>query len=122
MKHSVSSQFKHIWLICSDGSYRSVSVYEVIVSPFTMSATAAAPLGYGAIPVFADIEDDTFCLDVEAVKEKITDKTHAIIATNLFGHPAELRKLRDLWILTAFILLRTRLSAPCQRGARIQEQ
>ena len=61
-----------------------------------MSATAAAPLGYGAIPVFADIEDDTFCLDVEAVKEKINDKTYAIIATNLFGHPAKLRKLRNL--------------------------
>lgn len=69
---------------------------EVIVPPFTMSATAMAPLIYGGIPVFADIDEETFCLDVDAVRAAITPKTRAIIAVNLFGHPARLTELLDL--------------------------
>lgn len=69
---------------------------EVIVPPYTMSATAMAPLVYGGIPVFVDIEPETFCLDVEAVRAAITPKTKAIIAVNLFGHPAQLEELVEL--------------------------
>jgi perosamine synthetase len=69
---------------------------EVITSPYTMTATAVAPLFYGGIPVFADIEPDYFCLDVAAVERAITPRTRAIIAVNIFGHPSELLKLRAL--------------------------
>lgn len=69
---------------------------EVIVPPTTMSATAMAPLVYGAIPVFADIDEETFCLDPARVREKISPRTKAIIAVNLFGHPARLAELREL--------------------------
>lgn len=69
---------------------------EVILPPYTMSATAIAPLMYGGIPIFVDIEPNTFCLDVEKVAKSITSKTKAIIVVNLFGHPAELHKLRHL--------------------------
>ena len=69
---------------------------EVIVPPYTMSATAMAPLVYGAIPVFVDIEEDTYCLDVDAVRAAITPKTRAILAVNLFGHPARLADLASL--------------------------
>lgn len=69
---------------------------EVIVPPYTMSATAMAPLIYGGIPVFVDIEPETFCLDVEKVRAAITEKTRAIIAVNLFGHPAKLKELHAL--------------------------
>lgn len=66
---------------------------EVIVSPTTMSASVMGPLLYGAIPVFADIEPDTFCLDLDAVKAQISPKTKVVIAVNLFGHPARLKEL-----------------------------
>ena len=69
---------------------------EVIVPPTTMSATAVMPLIYGAIPVFADIEKDTFCIDVARVAEQITSKTKAVIAVNLFGSPADLTGLSEL--------------------------
>ncbi len=69
---------------------------EVIVPPFTMSATVMAPLIYGGIPVFADIEPDTFCLDPTAVQQAISSKTKAIIAVNLFGHPSRLFELKRL--------------------------
>jgi dTDP-4-amino-4,6-dideoxygalactose transaminase len=60
---------------------------EVIVTPWSMSCSATAPLIYGAVPVFADIEHDYFCLDPKSVREKITDKTKAIIVVDLFGQP-----------------------------------
>ena len=69
---------------------------EVIVPPWTMSATAMAPLIYGGIPVFADVEPDTFCIDPQVVRAEITPRTRAIIAVNLFGHPAALLDLREL--------------------------
>ncbi len=69
---------------------------EVIVPPTTMSATAVAVLAYGGIPVFVDLEPDYFCLDPAKVEAAVTPKTRAIIAVNLFGHPAELARLRAL--------------------------
>lgn len=69
---------------------------EVIVPPYTMSATAVAPLFYGGIPVFVDIERETFCLDPAKAAAAITSKTRAILAVNLFGHPARLAELRAL--------------------------
>ena len=69
---------------------------EVIVPPMTMSATVMTPLIYGGIPVFVDIEEDYFCLDVQKVKDAINEKTKAIVAVNLFGHPANLKELRKI--------------------------
>jgi perosamine synthetase len=69
---------------------------EVILSPYTMSATAMAPLGYGAIPVFADIEPETFGLDPACVEAAITPRTRAILVTNIFGHAARLQELKAL--------------------------
>ena len=43
---------------------------EVIVSPYTMSASAVAAVVYGAIPVFADIDPDTFCISARTIAEK----------------------------------------------------
>lgn len=60
---------------------------EVIVSPYTMAASATAPLIYGAVPVFADIEEEYFCLDPESVRSKITPRTKAIIVVDIFGQP-----------------------------------
>lgn len=85
---------------------------EVIVPPYSMSATVMAPLVYGGIPVFADIEPETFCLDPASVKAKITHKTKAILAVNLFGHPAQLRVLRDMADAHGLILIEDNAQAP----------
>jgi len=69
---------------------------EVIVPATTMSATATACLFYGGIPVFADIEDETFCIDLDSIEAEIGPRTRAIVAVNLFGHPARLAELREL--------------------------
>lgn len=69
---------------------------EVIVTPYSMSCSATAPMIYGAVPVFADIEPDYFCLDTEDVKRKITKKTKAIIVVDLFGQPHNYEELKKI--------------------------
>lgn len=63
---------------------------EVIVSPYTMSASAIAPMVYGAVPVFADVDPDTFCLDPASIEARITSRTKAIIVVHIMGHPADM--------------------------------
>ena len=94
--HAVSVNSATSALIAAMGAIGIGPGDEVITSPYTMTATAVAPLFYGGIPVFADIEADYFCLDVASVERAITRRTKAILAVNIFGHPAELKKLRAL--------------------------
>jgi perosamine synthetase len=92
---------------------------EVILPPYTMSATAMAPLFYGGIPVFADVEPDTFCISPESVKACLTEKTRAIFAVNLFGHPAQLAALRKLADERGIWLVEDNAQGPLAReGAR----
>jgi len=58
---------------------------EVIVPPLTMASTTLAVLHANAIPVFADIDPDTFEISVSAIKKVITPRTKAIIPVSLFG-------------------------------------
>lgn len=69
---------------------------EVIVSPYTMSASAVAPLVYGGIPVFADIDPVTYCLDPQSIKERITPRTKAILVVHIFGHPADMDSIMQI--------------------------
>ena len=66
---------------------------EVIVSPWTMSASATAILHWNAIPVFADIERETFNLDPKSVEANITPHTRAIVAVDIFGHSADMEAI-----------------------------
>jgi len=69
---------------------------EVIVPPFTMTASATAILMQNAIPVFADIHPETFCLDPQAVRRAITPHTRAIMMVDLFGQPAHWDEIRAI--------------------------
>jgi dTDP-4-amino-4,6-dideoxygalactose transaminase len=66
---------------------------EVILPDFTFVATGSAVLSTGAIPVFVDVQDGTYCMDPDQVENSITDHTKAIIAVHMGGHPADLDRL-----------------------------
>src|SRR5262249_14347699 len=85
---------------------------EVIVPPYTMSATATCVAMVNATPIFADIRPDTFCLDPEDVRRKISPRTKAIIGVNLFGQAAPLRALRKLADQHGLILIEDNAQAP----------
>jgi dTDP-4-amino-4,6-dideoxygalactose transaminase len=63
---------------------------EVIVPANSFVATAEAVVHTGAIPVFADIHPDTYNIDAEDIRKRITARTKAIIAVHLHGQPAEM--------------------------------
>jgi len=93
VKHAVTVNSWTSGLIAALGAIGIEPGDEVIVSPWTMSASATAILHWNAIPVFADIEAETFCLDPSSVEANITEYTKAIIAVDVFGHGADMDAL-----------------------------
>ena len=69
---------------------------EVIVSPYTMMASVTAAVIFNAVPVFADISPDTFCLSAETIQPKITSRTKAIIVVHIFGQTADMDPIMAL--------------------------
>lgn len=69
---------------------------EVVTTPFTFIASANAVLLTRATPVFADVEDETFCIEPSLVEAAITPRTRAILPVHLYGHPAAMRELTDI--------------------------
>jgi dTDP-4-amino-4,6-dideoxygalactose transaminase len=69
---------------------------EVIVPSHTAGPSIAAINVVGAVPVFADISRDTYCIDPEKVTACIGPRSKAILAVHLYGHPADLTALRDI--------------------------
>lgn len=69
---------------------------EVIVPDMTWVATAQAVNYVGAIPVFADIEPDSWCMDPASFESKITDKTKAVMPVHLYGHPARMDRIMEI--------------------------
>lgn len=69
---------------------------EVIVPPLTFYATASAVLMVEAKPVFADVDEKTYCLNPDSVQERITSKTKAVIPVHLLGVPADIDKLKEV--------------------------
>jgi perosamine synthetase len=96
VKRAISVNSATSGLIAAVGAIGIEPGDEVIVSPWTMSATATAILVWNAIPVFADIEDETYNLDPVSIEKNITPYTKAILVTDIFGHPADLDAIMEI--------------------------
>lgn len=90
VKHAVTVNSNTSGLIAALGAVGVEPGDEVIVSPWTMSASASSILVWNAIPVFADIEDKTFNLDPVSIEQNISPYTKAIMVSDIFGHAADL--------------------------------
>lgn len=69
---------------------------EVITTPLTFAASANCAVYCGARPVFADIDPETYNIDPESIKEKITDKTKAVVAVDFTGQSVENEAIRKI--------------------------
>jgi dTDP-4-amino-4,6-dideoxygalactose transaminase len=87
VKHAIACNSATSGLHIACGAIDLTQGDEVIVSPYSMTCSATAPMIYGAVPIFADIEKDYYCIDPVEVEKKITSKTKAIIAVSIFGQP-----------------------------------
>jgi len=87
---------------CTSGLFAAVGAVgagpgdEVIVSPYTMIASVTAALVFNAVPVFADIDPETYTLSAETIAPKITKRTKAIIVVHIFGQSADMDPIMDL--------------------------
>lgn len=66
---------------------------EVVMPTFTIMSCALAVVYNGGVPVLVDSDPGTFCMDVNEVEAKITDRTRAILAVDMYGHPADMDRL-----------------------------
>lgn len=96
VKHAITVNSWSSGLTAAIGAIGIEPGDEVIVSPWTMCATATAILHWNAIPVFADIEPVTFNLDSKSIEKTITPYTKAILVVDIFGQSADMVALRDI--------------------------
>jgi perosamine synthetase len=93
VKHAITVNSWTSGLIAAVGAVGIQPGDEVIVPPWTMCASATAILHWNAIPVFADIDPETFCLDPASVEANITPYTKAIMSVDIFGQSADMDAL-----------------------------
>ncbi|MGZ4956609.1 MAG: DegT/DnrJ/EryC1/StrS family aminotransferase [Methylobacter sp.] len=95
-KHAISVNSWTTGLMTAVGAIGIAPGDEVIVSPYTMSASATAILFYGGIPVFADIDPDTFNISAATIERCITPRTKAIMVVHIFGQAADMDPIIEL--------------------------
>ena len=93
VKYAVSVNSATSGLIAALGAIGIEPGDEVIVSPWTMCASATAILHWNAIPVFADIDRETFNLDPKSIEATITPYTKAIMSVDIFGQSADMEAI-----------------------------
>lgn len=95
-KYAISVNSWTSGLICIIGALDVEPGDEIILPSWTMSACMTAILNWGAIPIFADVDLDNYCLDTISVKKLITKKTKAIMAVDIFGGKADYKTLKKI--------------------------
>ena len=83
-------------LIAALGSLDIKPGDQVICTPWTMSACAASILHWNAIPVFADIDPETFNIDPESIRKKISPRTKAIMTVHLYGQVCNMTEIMKI--------------------------
>ena len=78
---------------------------EVITTPFTFTATATSILLAGAIPVFADIDHETFCLSRATIEKVISDRSKAVMPVHILGNAGDFSEIVDLCASRNLILV-----------------
>jgi perosamine synthetase len=96
VKHAITVNSWTSGLIAAVGALDINPGDEIIVSPWTMCASATAILHWNAIPVFADISAETFNIDPVSIEKNITARTKAIIAVDIFGQSADMAAIMDI--------------------------
>ncbi|WP_416243866.1 DegT/DnrJ/EryC1/StrS family aminotransferase [Azospira sp. APE16] len=96
VKHAVTVNSWTSGLVAAIGAIGIEPGDEVIVTPWTMSATATAILHWNAIPVFADIDPDTYNLSPSAIERCISPHTRAIVVADIFGQSADMDEIMAL--------------------------
>lgn len=119
MRHAIAVNSWTSGLIAAVGAIGTEPGDEIIVTPWTMAASATAIVHWNAVPVFADIDPATFNIDPAAVERAITSRTRAIMAVDIFGQSADMDRLRAIADRHGLRLLSDTAQAP---GAKYKDR
>ena len=115
VEHAIAVNSWTSGLVCAVGAIGIEPGDEIITTPWTMAATATAILHWNGIPVFADIDRQTYNIDPACVERLITPRTKGILAVDIFGQSADMVALRAIAERHGLKLLGDTAQAP---GAR----
>lgn len=93
---STSSGTTALWVALKAAGVKAGD--EVIVPPYTFIATASAVLMANAVPIFVDIDENTFNIDPELIEDAITGKTKAIMPVHIAGNPVDMDRILSIGI------------------------
>lgn len=96
VKHAITVNSWTSGLVAAIGAIGISPGDEVITTPWTMSATASSILHWNGIPVFADIDKETFNLDISSIEKNITSQTKAIMVVDIFGMSSNMDEINEL--------------------------
>jgi perosamine synthetase len=115
VKHAIGVNSWTSGLIAAVGAIGLEPGDEIITTTWTMAATATAILHWNGIPVFADIDPETFNICPKSVEKLITKRTKAIFAVDIFGQSADIPALRELADRNGLKLLCDTAQAPAAK-------
>jgi perosamine synthetase len=96
VKHAIAVNSWTSGLIAAVGAIGLEPGDEIITTPWTMAATATAILHWNGIPVFADIDPETYNICPKSVEKLVTKRTKAIFAVDIFGQTSDMAALREI--------------------------
>lgn len=119
VKHAITVNSWTSGLVAAVGAIGIEPGDEVITTPWTMSATAAAILHWNGIPVFADIDPRTYNLSAQTIEKCLSPYTRAIIVADIFGQSADMDEIMSLARSRDLLVISDTAQAP---GARYKDR
>ena len=95
-KHAIAATSGTAALHVAVGALQTNPGDEIITSPITDMGTIIPILFQNAIPVFADLEPDMYCMQPQSIEQRLSDRTAAIIVVHLFGQPTDMNPVLDI--------------------------
>lgn len=86
----------HLALECAIAAFNFEKGQEVITTPFTFASTTHAIVRNGLIPVFCDINEENYTIDVDKIESLITEKTCAILPVHVYGHLCDVEGIEKI--------------------------
>jgi dTDP-4-amino-4,6-dideoxygalactose transaminase len=96
VKYAISVNSWTSGLVCALGALEIEPGDEVILPTWTMAACSSAILYWNAIPIFADIEDKTLCIDPKSIEKNISKRTRVIMTVDIFGLGSNISEIKNI--------------------------